>query len=175
MHPWVFTIALPLLLLATLLWVLSVHLRYAADYESLLANLDQPFEAFVRLPDDRSETELRREHDAALWRNINGWRGLRRLYRNSGILLTLRLRLERDIGCADSDQRSRGCDEVIVLRLTLLGSLIEALLIRKFSAAPMPRLFLRSAIDQYVEMRSYVRAALEHVQPELVSRFDTVV
>jgi len=176
LHPWVLTASLlSLCILLTLAWVLRGRRRYAPDYESLLSHLDQPFREYFRLPDDSSEMQLRHALDEALWRDIHGWHGLRRLYRNSGILLTMRLRLEEEIGCADATRRSRGCDEALLLRLTLLGSLVEAALVRRFPRIPMQRLFLRSAVDQYVEMRSYIRAALEHLKPELVSRFDAVV
>lgn len=161
-------------ILASVWWAVFWRRRLAPDMTSLLAQLDKPFRAYLHMPNVGTEMQVRRELDNALWRNIDGWRGLRRIYRNSGVLLTIRLRLENEISGAGGERYHIECDEAFLLRLTLLGCILEHLMIRKFPRLPIQRFYLRSALDQYIEFRSYLRGALECARPDLLEQFDLV-
>jgi|SRR5579862_475807 len=143
---------------------------FSPNLENLIAKISRPADGNVG-PGHTTDIEEQRIQDDRLWHAIRGAKGLRRIFHNAGILLTMAAVMGDECG----DDCDRESNLALMVRGATLIGLLEAGLLKCFPMLPVPRFIARFAFDQYCELCSFVRAPLEWNHPDMVARFDAVI
>lgn len=155
-------------------WILGYRSRVAGDLNSMLDQLDPHLKSML-LTHSVLDSAKQRSEDDELWRSIHGIRGVRRICHNAGILANFAFLGAQECPDLDLSVHEDLCQRAAMLRLSMVGCVVECLILKAFSSLPLPRLFARWSVEQYVEICAEMRAVVEYHHPSLISRFDTSI